>query len=150
VHVPLQSQVTHGAQLTDRLCPGRVPTLPAGKAAGMRVCVTKSIYSEDEDFSSADVVFDCIGGGVSVSVSAPHGSSSNGGVSHVLCAGSQPSTLQYRAWKPSSKVICGYQRNSVGASQSVLRIGEENDERFSFQDLTTPGAFWQGDDGTTE
>lgn len=50
----------------------------------MRVCVTKSIYSEDEDFTGADAVFDC--------------------------------------------------------------IGEEKDERFSFQDLTTPGAFWQGDE----
>lgn len=28
----------------------------------------------------------------------------------------------------------------------LLRVGEEKDERFSFQDLTTPGAFWQGDD----
>lgn len=54
----------------------------AGKAAGMRVCVTKSIYTENEDFSTADAVFDC--------------------------------------------------------------IGDAGDERFSFQDLTTPGAFWQG------
>ena len=38
----------------------RIGTL-AGKAAGMRVCVTKSIYSQDEDFSSADAVFDRIG-----------------------------------------------------------------------------------------
>jgi HAD superfamily hydrolase (TIGR01509 family) len=52
----------------------------AGKAAGMRVCVTKSIYSEDEDFSGADAVFDC--------------------------------------------------------------IGDEKDERFSFIELTTPGAYW--------
>jgi hypothetical protein len=29
----------------------------------MRVCVTKSIYSEDEDFDGADAVFDCIGEG---------------------------------------------------------------------------------------
>ena len=54
--------------------------LLAGKAAGMRVCVTKSIYSEDEDFSGADAVFDC--------------------------------------------------------------IGDKGDERFSFHELTTPGAFW--------
>ena len=27
----------------------------------MRVCVTKSIYSEGEDFDCADAVFDCIG-----------------------------------------------------------------------------------------
>ena len=53
-------------------------------AAGMRVCVTKSIYSEDEDFTGADAVFDC--------------------------------------------------------------IGDEGDERFGFEDLTTPGSFWQGDD----
>ena len=33
----------------------------AAKAAGMRCCVTKSIYSEDEDFSRADAVFDCLG-----------------------------------------------------------------------------------------
>ena len=58
--------------------------LLAGKAAGMRVCVTKSIYSEDEDFTGADAVFDC--------------------------------------------------------------IGDEGDERFGFEDLTTPGSFWQGDD----
>lgn len=64
---------------------GQRPTTQlSGKAAGMRVCVTKSIYSEDEDFTGADAVFDC--------------------------------------------------------------IGEEKDERFSFQDLTTPGAFWQGDE----
>ena len=56
----------------------------AGKAAGMRVCVTKSIYSEAEDFECADAVFDC--------------------------------------------------------------IGEAGDERFAFQDLTTPGSFWQDDD----
>ena len=55
-----------------------------GKAAGMRVCVTKSIYSEDEDFTGADAVFDC--------------------------------------------------------------IGDDGDERFGFEDLTTPGSFWQGDD----
>ena len=58
--------------------------LLAGKAAGMRVCVTKSIYSEDEDFTGADAVFDC--------------------------------------------------------------IGDDGDERFGFEDLTTPGSFWQGDD----
>ena len=52
----------------------------AGKAAGMRVCVTKSIYSEEEDFAGADAVFDC--------------------------------------------------------------IGDEGDERFSFSELSTPGAFW--------
>jgi HAD superfamily hydrolase (TIGR01509 family) len=33
----------------------------AAKAAGMRCCVTKSIYSEGEDFSRADAVFDCLG-----------------------------------------------------------------------------------------
>jgi len=32
--------------------------LQAGKAAGMQVIVTKSIYSQDEDFSDADVVVD--------------------------------------------------------------------------------------------
>ena len=58
--------------------------LLAGNAAGMRVCVTKSIYSEDEDFTGADAVFDC--------------------------------------------------------------IGDDGDERFGFEDLTTPGCFWQGDD----
>ena len=58
--------------------------LLAGKAAGMRVCVTKSIYSEDEDFTGADAVFDC--------------------------------------------------------------IGDDGDERFGFEDLSTPGSFWQGDD----
>ena len=58
--------------------------LLVGKAAGMRVCVTKSIYSEDEDFECADAVFDC--------------------------------------------------------------IGDAGDERFTFQDLTTPGSFWQDDD----
>ena len=42
------------------------------------------IYSEDEDFTGADAVFDC--------------------------------------------------------------IGDEGDERFGFEDLTTPGSFWQGDD----
>ena len=52
----------------------------AGKAAGMRVCVTKSRYSEDEDFSGADAVFDC--------------------------------------------------------------IGDAGDERFKFDELTTPGAYW--------
>ena len=52
----------------------------AGKAAGMRVCVTKSTYSEVEDFAGADAVFDC--------------------------------------------------------------IGDEGDERFSFSELSTPGAFW--------
>jgi len=35
--------------------------LRAAKAAGMRCCVTKSIYSEDEDFTGADAVFDCLG-----------------------------------------------------------------------------------------
>ena len=59
------------------------PGLLAGKAAGMRVCVTKSIYSENEDFDGADAVFDC--------------------------------------------------------------IGDDGDERFGFEDLTTPGSFWQGD-----
>jgi HAD superfamily hydrolase (TIGR01509 family) len=52
----------------------------AGKAAGMRVCVTKSIYSENEDFAGADAVFD--------------------------------------------------------------QIGDAGDERFSFNELTTPGAYW--------
>ena len=33
----------------------------AGKAAGMRVVVTTSGYTADEDFSCADAVFDCIG-----------------------------------------------------------------------------------------
>ncbi len=35
--------------------------LQAAKAAGMRCCVTKSIYSEGEDFTGADAVFDCLG-----------------------------------------------------------------------------------------
>merc|ERR1740129_1984268 len=30
----------------------------SGKAAGMQVVVTKSIYSEDEDFSAAELVFE--------------------------------------------------------------------------------------------
>ena len=33
----------------------------AAKAAGMRCIVTKSIYSEGEDFSRADHVVDCLG-----------------------------------------------------------------------------------------
>jgi len=35
--------------------------LAAGRAAGMRVVVTKSRYTEDESFENADAVFDCIG-----------------------------------------------------------------------------------------
>lgn len=35
--------------------------LAAGRAAGMRVVVTKSRYTEDEAFDGADAVFDCIG-----------------------------------------------------------------------------------------
>lgn len=35
--------------------------LAAGRAAGMRVIVTKSRYTEDESFDGADAVFDCIG-----------------------------------------------------------------------------------------
>lgn len=35
--------------------------LAAGKAAGMRVVVTTSYYTENEDFADADAVFDCIG-----------------------------------------------------------------------------------------
>ena len=35
--------------------------LAAGRAAGMRVVVTKSRYTEDEQFEGADAVFDCIG-----------------------------------------------------------------------------------------
>ena len=35
--------------------------LAAGRAAGMRVVVTKSRYTEDERFEGADAVFDCIG-----------------------------------------------------------------------------------------
>ncbi|CAG9467283.1 unnamed protein product [Pedinophyceae sp. YPF-701] len=54
--------------------------LLAGKGAGMRVVVTKSSYTEEEDFAEADAVFDC--------------------------------------------------------------IGDEGDERFSLDDLTTPGSFW--------
>ena len=33
----------------------------AAKAAGMRVVVTESFYTKNEDFSNADAVFDCIG-----------------------------------------------------------------------------------------
>lgn len=33
----------------------------AGKAAGMRVVVTTSPYTQEEDFAEADAVFDCIG-----------------------------------------------------------------------------------------
>lgn len=33
----------------------------AAKAAGMRVIVTESFYTKNEDFSNADAVFDCIG-----------------------------------------------------------------------------------------
>jgi len=32
--------------------------LQAGKAAGMQVIITKSIYSENEDFADADIVVD--------------------------------------------------------------------------------------------
>ena len=35
--------------------------LAAGRAAGMRVIVTKSRYTQDESFEGADAVFDCIG-----------------------------------------------------------------------------------------
>jgi HAD superfamily hydrolase (TIGR01509 family) len=35
--------------------------LAAGRAAGMRVIVTKSRYTDDESFEGADAVFDCIG-----------------------------------------------------------------------------------------
>lgn len=35
--------------------------LRAARAAGMRCVVTKSAYTQDEDFSLADAVFDCIG-----------------------------------------------------------------------------------------
>jgi HAD superfamily hydrolase (TIGR01509 family) len=54
--------------------------LLAGKAAGMRVVVTRSAYTQNEDFDIADAVFDC--------------------------------------------------------------IGDAGDERFSLEDLTTPGSFW--------
>lgn len=33
----------------------------AAKAAGMTCVITKSSYTQDEDFSVADAVFDCIG-----------------------------------------------------------------------------------------
>lgn len=33
----------------------------AAKAAGMTCIITKSSYTQDEDFSVADAVFDCIG-----------------------------------------------------------------------------------------
>ena len=56
--------------------------LAAGRAAGMRVVVTKSRYTEDEAFEGADAVFDC--------------------------------------------------------------VGEEGEERFSLDDLATPGALKQG------
>jgi hypothetical protein len=35
--------------------------LQAAKAAGMRCIVTKSRYTENERFDSADAIFDCIG-----------------------------------------------------------------------------------------
>ncbi|KAF8649207.1 hypothetical protein HU200_064402 [Digitaria exilis] len=35
--------------------------LAAAKAAGMKCIVTKSSYTEEEDFATADAVFDCIG-----------------------------------------------------------------------------------------
>ncbi len=35
--------------------------LTAAKAAGMTCVVTKSSYTEKEDFTGADAVFDCIG-----------------------------------------------------------------------------------------
>ncbi len=35
--------------------------LKAAKAAGMACVVTKSSYTQNEDFSAADAVFDCIG-----------------------------------------------------------------------------------------
>lgn len=35
--------------------------LQAARAAGMRCIVTKSSYTQDEDFSIADAVFNCIG-----------------------------------------------------------------------------------------
>lgn len=35
--------------------------LQAARAAGMRCVVTKSSYTENEDFTIADAVFDCIG-----------------------------------------------------------------------------------------
>jgi hypothetical protein len=35
--------------------------LQAAKAAGMRCVVTKSRYTENESFDSADAIFDCIG-----------------------------------------------------------------------------------------
>ena len=35
--------------------------LQAAKAAGMRCIVTKSRYTENESFDSADAIFDCIG-----------------------------------------------------------------------------------------
>lgn len=33
----------------------------AAKAAGMTCVITKSSYTQNEDFSAADAVFDCIG-----------------------------------------------------------------------------------------
>ncbi len=35
--------------------------MQAAKAAGMRCIVTKSTYTENESFDSADAIFDCIG-----------------------------------------------------------------------------------------
>ena len=35
--------------------------MQAAKAAGMRCIVTKSRYTENESFDSADAIFDCIG-----------------------------------------------------------------------------------------
>ncbi len=37
--------------------------LQASKAAGMTCFVTKSSYTQDEDFTGADGVYDCIGEG---------------------------------------------------------------------------------------
>jgi beta-phosphoglucomutase-like phosphatase (HAD superfamily) len=40
--------------------------LRAAKAAGMRCIVTKSLYTEDEDFTGADLVVGDLGDGVSL------------------------------------------------------------------------------------
>jgi len=44
--------------------------LRAAKAAGMRCCVTKSIYTRNEDFESADVIVESLDAGLDGPISA--------------------------------------------------------------------------------
>lgn len=52
--------------------------LLAGKAAGMRVVVTKSSYTQNENFDVADAVFDQIGGNFGLNDLSTPGTSSMG------------------------------------------------------------------------